>query len=192
MLSEGDKAPLFELESDSGKRVSLKEALGQVGDGKLLVLYFYPKDNTPGCTREAQSFAEGKRKLGAAGATVIGVSKDSIKSHCGFRDKYELNFPLLSDPDLAVHRAYGAYGEKTMYGKKVMGTIRSTFLIAGPAPGKIVKVWSGVKVDGHTDKVLEAVRAARGEGGDGAIAKSAEKSAKKSSGTGPKKSAKKP
>jgi peroxiredoxin Q/BCP len=158
MLSEGDKAPAFELEADDGRRISLKETLKEA---KLAVLYFYPKDSTPGCTREAQGFTEAKRKLAAAGATVLGVSKDSIKSHCGFRDKYAINFPLLSDPDLTVHRAYDAYGEKTMYGKKVMGTIRSTFLIG--ADGKIARVWRGVKVDGHVEAVLEAIKEARGK-----------------------------
>jgi peroxiredoxin Q/BCP len=153
MLSEGDKAPAFVLESDGGASTSLKEILS---DGKMAAVYFYPKDNTPGCTREAQSFAEAKRKLTQAGVKVVGVSKDSIKSHCGFRDKYDLNFPLLSDPDLTVHKAYGAYGEKTMYGKKVMGTIRSTFLI-GP-DGVVLRAWRNVKVDGHVDDVLEAAR----------------------------------
>jgi thioredoxin-dependent peroxiredoxin len=166
MLSEGDKAPPFELESDDGKRFSLTEALKEARQarqagpgGTAVVLYFYPKDSTPGCTREAQAFTEAKRKLAAAGATVAGVSKDSIKSHCGFRDKYAINFPLLSDPDLAVHRAYGAYGEKTMYGKKVMGTIRSTFLIS--PDGKIARAWRGVKVDGHVDAVPEAIKGAK-------------------------------
>src|SRR5271163_114754 len=147
MLSEGDKAPDLTLEADTGESFSLTEALkgdkqGKDGEARSLVLYFYPKDNTPGCTREAQAFTEAKRKLSAAGATVVGVSKDSIKSHCGFRDKYALNFPLLSDPELTVHRAYEAYGEKTMYGKKVMGTIRSTFLITPER--KIAHVWRGV------------------------------------------------
>ncbi len=154
MVSEGDKAPSFELESDSGERVASKDFAG-----KYLVLYFYPKDNTPGCTREAQSFTEAKRKLSAAGAAVVGVSKDSIKSHCGFRDKYAINFPLLSDADLSVHKAYGAYGEKTMYGKKVMGTIRSTFLV-GP-DGKVARAWRNVKVDGHVDDVIAAIKAAK-------------------------------
>jgi peroxiredoxin Q/BCP len=156
MLSEGDKAPQFDLESDSGERVSLKSALG---DGDFVVLYFYPKDSTPGCTREAQAFTAAQKKLAAAGATVLGVSKDSIKSHCGFRDKYALRFPLLSDPDLTTHKAYGAYGEKTMYGKKVQGTIRSTFLI--DAKGRLVNIWRNVKVDGHVEKVIEAVQAAK-------------------------------
>ena len=157
MLSEGDKAPAFELASDDGESFSLTEALKE-GGGRSLVLYFYPKDDTPGCTREAQGFTEAKRKLTAAGASVVGVSKDSIKSHCGFRDKYRLAFPLLSDPELAVHRAYGAYGEKTMYGKKVLGVIRSTFLIA--PDGKIAKAWRSVKVDGHVDAVLDAIKSA--------------------------------
>ncbi|HEY2510916.1 MAG TPA: peroxiredoxin [Polyangiaceae bacterium] len=156
MLTEGDKAPAFELESDGGEKVSLK---GSLESGKLVVLYFYPRDNTPGCTREAQAFTEAKRKLAAAGAMVLGVSKDSIKSHCGFRDKYALNFPLLSDPSLGVHKAYGAYGEKMMYGKKVEGTIRSTFLIGAGA--KVLHVWRNVKVDGHVDAVLEAIREAK-------------------------------
>jgi peroxiredoxin Q/BCP len=192
MLSEGDKAPTFELASDEdggderGSRFSLTEALRQEGrqggqaSGSSVVLYFYPKDNTPGCTREAQAFSEAKRKLAAAGATVVGVSKDSIKSHCGFRAKYALTFPLLSDPDLTVHRAYGAYGEKTMYGKKVMGVIRSTFLI-GP-DGKVVKAWRGVKVDGHVDAVLAALGGAGGASAKPAAKKSAvpaKKSAKK-------------
>jgi peroxiredoxin Q/BCP len=151
MLTEGDKAPPFDLESDSGKRIALKDFRGQ-----HLVLYFYPKDNTPGCTREAQSFTASAKKLAALGASVVGVSKDSIKSHCGFVDKIGIGFPLLSDPDLAVHRAYEAYGEKTMYGKKVMGTIRSTFLI-GP-DGAIEHVWKSVKVDGHAEAVLDAIK----------------------------------
>jgi peroxiredoxin Q/BCP len=160
-LSEGDKAPAFDLENDGGGRSTLKEAVASGGakDGRWLVLYFYPKDSTPGCTREAEAFTAAKRKLAALGALVMGVSKDSIKSHCTFRDKYALAFPLLSDPDLAVHRAYGAYGEKTMYGKNVMGTIRSTFLIS--PEGRVARAWRGVKVDGHVDAVLEAIREAK-------------------------------
>jgi peroxiredoxin Q/BCP len=153
--NEGDDAPDFDLESDAGSRVALRDFAG-----KVLVLYFYPKDNTPGCTREAQSFTEAKKKLAAAGASVVGVSKDSVKSHCGFRDKYAINFPLLSDPDLKVHEAYGAYGEKTMYGKKVQGTIRSTFVV--DPKGKIARAFRNVKVDGHVDAVLLAVKAAKG------------------------------
>ena len=149
-LAPGDSAPDFSLESDSGKKVSLADFRG-----KTLVLYFYPKDSTPGCTRQAQAFEAAKQKMTKRGAAVVGVSKDSIKSHCSFRDKYALSFPLLSDPDLAVHRAYSVYGEKMMYGKKIMGTIRSTFVI--DKKGKIAKVFSPVKVDGHADEILAAV-----------------------------------
>ncbi len=149
-LSEGDKAPAFDLPSDSGKNLKLADF-----SGRSLVLYFYPKDNTPGCTREAQAFTKLLPAFKKAGADVVGVSKDSVTSHCGFRDKLKLKVPLLSDPDLGVHKAYGAYGEKTMYGKKTMGVIRSTFLIEG---GKIKRAWSSVKVDGHAEAVLEALK----------------------------------
>jgi thioredoxin-dependent peroxiredoxin len=151
MLKEGQKAPRFALPSDGGKDVRLDDFAG-----KRVVVYFYPRDNTPGCTREAQAFAAASRDFAKLGATVLGISKDSIASHCGFRDKYKLDFPLLSDADLSVHKAFGAYGEKNMYGKKVLGTIRSTFVI-GP-DGKLVKVFSSVKVDGHADAVLAALR----------------------------------
>jgi thioredoxin-dependent peroxiredoxin len=150
MLKEGDRAPSFELPSDAGKAVKLSDFAGQ-----KLVLYFYPRDNTPGCTREAVAFSAAAKRIAAAGASVVGVSKDSVKSHGSFRDKHELTIPLLSDPDLVVHRAFGAWGEKTMYGKKVEGTIRSTFVI-GPE-GKITKVFPSVKVDGHVEAVIEAL-----------------------------------
>jgi peroxiredoxin Q/BCP len=162
MLKEGDKAPAFELESDAGGKVKLSDFAG-----KTLVLYFYPKDNTPGCTREAIGFSGAADRIAAAGARVVGVSKDSVKSHGSFRDKYDLAIPLLSDPDLAVHRAYGAWGEKTMYGKKVQGTIRSTFIV-GPS-GVVTKVFPSVKVDIHVDQVLAVL----GAGGGGAAKKAA-------------------
>lgn len=149
MLEEGDKAPDFSLESDSGSRVSLRDF-----SGKTLVLYFYPKDSTPGCTRQAQGFSAAKRAIEAAGAAVVGVSKDSVKSHCSFRDKFKLTIPLLSDPDLRVHKAYGAYGKKVMYGREVEGTLRTTFLIRD---GIIQRVFRNVKVDGHADAVLQAI-----------------------------------
>ncbi|KYF54175.1 bacterioferritin comigratory protein [Sorangium cellulosum] len=158
MLNAGDRAPDFSLESDSGETVSLADF-----PGKTVVLYFYPKDDTPGCTREAQAFSEALQAFAEAGAVVLGVSRDSVERHRKFRDKYGLGVTLLSDPDLAAHEAYSAYGEKTMYGKKVMGTIRSTFVIG---PDRALKhVFSGVKVDGHADAVLALVR-----GGGGAPA----------------------
>jgi peroxiredoxin Q/BCP len=150
----GLPAPDFALESDSGERMSRSGF-----EGKWLVLYFYPHDNTPGCTREAQGFSEAVARLQSLGAAVVGVSRDSVKSHCGFRDKIGIRFPLLSDPDLEAHRAFGAWGTKTMYGKKVEGIIRSTFLIA--PDGTVANVWSGVKVDGHAETVIAAIRAAR-------------------------------
>ncbi|WP_437956262.1 peroxiredoxin [Sorangium sp. So ce119] len=151
MLNAGDRAPDFSLDSDSGKTVSLADF-----PGKTVVLYFYPKDDTPGCTREAQAFSEALHAFTEAGAVVLGVSRDSAERHRKFRAKYDLGVTLLSDPDLTAHDAYGAYGEKTMYGKKVMGTIRSTFIIG---PDRTVKhIFSGVKVDGHADAVLALVR----------------------------------
>jgi peroxiredoxin Q/BCP len=152
--SEGASAPRFDLESDAGSRVTDADFAG-----KWLVLYFYPKDNTPGCTREAQDFTAAAARLKKLGAAVIGVSKDSVKTHCGFKEKLGISFPLLSDPDLAVHRAYGAWGKKVMYGKEVEGVIRSTFLVA--PDGKVAKRWTGVKVDGHVEKVLAALQELR-------------------------------
>lgn len=161
MLKAGDKAPSFNLESDAGGRVSLKDFAG-----KTLVLYFYPRDNTPGCTRQAQGFTAAKRAIEAAGGAVLGVSRDSLKSHQSFREKCGLGITLLSDPDLAVHRAYGAWGEKTMYGKKIEGVLRTTFLVAG---GKVARVFPNVKVDGHAEAVLAAI----GELSGGPAAKAA-------------------
>lgn len=152
----GERAPEFRLESDAGDTLSLQDFAG-----KWLVLYFYPRDSTPGCTREAQEFTRVVPRLRKMSAAVVGISKDSVKSHCSFRDKIGIKFPLLSDPDLVVHRAYRAWGTKTMYGKKVEGTIRSTFLIS-PA-GNIVHVWGPVRVDGHVEEVLAILRAAREE-----------------------------
>ncbi|AUX46945.1 peroxiredoxin [Sorangium cellulosum] len=178
MLNAGDRAPDFSLESDQGGKVSLSDLRG-----KTVVLYFYPKDDTPGCTREAQAFSAAMSAFAEAGAVVLGVSRDSVERHRKFRDKYDLAVTLLSDPDLAAHNAYGAYGEKSMYGKKVMGTIRSTFVI-GP-DGVIKHVFGSVKVDGHADAVLALVR------GAGAPAPAAKGSAKSSAKT-PSKPAAKP
>jgi peroxiredoxin Q/BCP len=150
MLKEGDKAPAFKLPSVEGGDVGLKDFAG-----KTVVLYFYPKDDTPGCTREACAFRDSQAALKKAGAVVLGVSPDSVESHQKFRTKYKLNFPLLADADKSVSKKYGAYGEKVLYGKKVTGMIRSTFVIDGA--GFVRKVFPRVKVDGHADKVLEVV-----------------------------------
>jgi peroxiredoxin Q/BCP len=155
---EGAAAPAFDLESDLGNRITSDDYAG-----KWLVLYFYPKDNTPGCTREAHDFTAALPKMKKLGAEVLGVSKDSVKTHGGFRDKEGIRYPLLSDPELEAHKAYGAWGTKTMYGKKVTGVIRSTFLVS--PEGKVAKAWKGVKVDGHVDKVLAAIEAAKDGGG---------------------------
>jgi peroxiredoxin Q/BCP len=156
-VKEGAKAPKFDLESDAGDHMALDDFAG-----KWLVLYFYPRDNTPGCTREAQDFTAAAARLKKLGAEVVGVSKDSVKSHCGFKDKIGISYSLLSDPELAAHRAYGAWGMKTMYGKKVEGVIRSTFLIS--PDGKMAHAWRSVKVDGHVDKVIAALQEARAAG----------------------------
>ncbi|MBL8862435.1 MAG: thioredoxin-dependent thiol peroxidase [Planctomycetes bacterium] len=150
MLSPNSPAPAFSLPSTSGRSVSTKELRGQ-----RFVLYFYPKDDTPGCTREACDFRDNLARLGRAGVRVLGVSKDSLASHQKFREKYGLSFELLSDAGNAVARAYGAFGEKLMYGKPVTGVIRSTFLI--DAEGRVERVWSPVKVDGHVEAVLAAI-----------------------------------
>ncbi len=151
MIEEGAKAPAFSLKDQDGKTVKLSDFAG-----KQVVLYFYPKDMTPGCTTEACDFRDNNTKLTKAGAVVLGVSPDSEKSHQKFIAKYELSFPLLVDADHAVAEKYGAWGEKSLYGRKFMGIIRSTFLI-GP-DGKVKKVWPKVKVAGHVDEVLAAVK----------------------------------
>jgi len=147
MVKAGDAAPTFKAPADSGSDLSLEDF-----KGKTLVLYFYPKDDTPGCTVEANEFTALADEFAAAGATVLGVSRDTVKSHCKFRDKYGLKVALLSDPELTLHNAYGAWGEKTMYGKKVEGVLRSTFVIDGR--GVVVKAYPNVKAAGHAAKVL--------------------------------------
>jgi thioredoxin-dependent peroxiredoxin len=147
MVKEGAKAPAFTLESDDGGKVSLTDL-----KGKKVVLYFYPRDNTPGCTLEAQGFRDAAAQLKKKGAVVLGVSRDSIKSHCKFRDDHKLNFRLLSDPDAKAIKAYGAWGEKNMYGKKTEGILRTTVVI--DEDGKVSKVYPKVKVAGHVEKVL--------------------------------------
>ena len=150
MIQEGKKAPLFSLPSSEGGRVSLKDLRG-----KPVVLYFYPKDDTPGCTREACGFRDTQAALKKKGALVLGVSGDSLASHAKFKGKYKLSFPLLSDADKAVAKKYGAWGEKVLYGKKLIGMIRSTFVI--DSEGVVRKVFPRVKVDGHADQVLKAL-----------------------------------
>ena len=150
-LTEGQPAPDFSAETDRGETVSLKDFAG-----KHVVLYFYPKDDTPGCTTEACNFRDNMSLLEAAGAVVLGISLDSIQSHQKFRDKFELPFTLLSDPEHEVADAYGVYGQKTFMSREYMGVDRATFLI-GP-DGKLEKVWPKVKPDGHADEVLAALR----------------------------------
>lgn len=149
-IDEGKKAPAFTLTADDSSKVRLSELAGSP-----VVLYFYPKDDTPGCTREACAFRDQKAKLKKQGAVVLGVSPDDVESHVKFRDKYKLNFPLLADPDHKIAEKYGAWREKNMYGKKSMGIQRSTFLI--DSAGKVAKVWKRVKVDGHDQQVLDAL-----------------------------------
>jgi thioredoxin-dependent peroxiredoxin len=151
MIEVGKKAPAFTLESSEGGKVKLSDF-----SGKPVVLYFYPRDNTPGCTLEAQDFNSALSSLAKLGAIVLGVSKDSIASHCKFRDKYKLKFPLLSDAEGKVLETYGAWGDKVLYGKKSKGIIRSTVLIG--KDGKVVRHWPKVSVKGHVDEVVDAVK----------------------------------
>lgn len=155
MLKAGDRAPAFTLTGIDAKgkeiTLSLKDLIG-----KKVVLYFYPRDNTPGCTTEACDFRDSLTRLKKTNAVIIGVSPDKPESHVKFRDKQNLNFPLLCDTDKKVAESYGAYGEKKLYGKVSMGIIRSTFII--DEKGKIAKLWSKVKVKGHVDEVLAALK----------------------------------
>jgi peroxiredoxin Q/BCP len=152
-LIPGKKVPDFTLEGARGK-VTLASLRG-APPGKYVVVYFYPKDKTPGCTREGQAFSLAMPAFAKAGAVVVGVSKDSVATHASFAESCGIKVPLLSDTDLHVHKAYGAYGEKTMYGKKVTGTIRSTFIVA--PDGTLARAFRSVKVDGHADAVLAAI-----------------------------------
>jgi peroxiredoxin Q/BCP len=152
---EGKKAPDFELPTLDGKTVALKDLVGK----RNLVLYFYPKDMTPGCTTEACSFRDNLDGIRAAGANVAGISADSPDSHRKFTDKYSLNFPLLSDVGNKVGKLYGTYGKKSLYGREFMGTIRTTFVI--DRAGVVRKVFPKVKVNGHTEQVLAALKEIR-------------------------------
>ena len=148
---ENSKAPTFTLAAHDGSKLKLSDL-----KGSPVVLYFYPADDTPGCTREACAFRDRSAELKKLGAKVFGISPDDVASHVKFRDKFQLNFPLLADPDHAVAEKYGAWREKNMYGRKKMRIARSTFLIDGE--GKIVKVWKAVKVDGHDEHVIAALK----------------------------------
>ncbi|MFC2130638.1 thioredoxin-dependent thiol peroxidase [Bacteroidota bacterium] len=150
-IGPGKKAPAFTAEIEGGSKISLKDFIG-----KWVVLYFYPKDNTPGCTNEACSFRDSMDVLTKMNTEVIGVSPDSVKSHDKFREKFNLNFHLLSDPEKKICGKYDVIAEKNMFGKKVKGVIRSTFLI-DPA-GNVRQVFSKVKVAGHTEEVMEALK----------------------------------
>jgi peroxiredoxin Q/BCP len=149
-LQVGKKAPAFTLESSSGKKVALKDLLG-----KTVVLYFYPKDNTPGCTIEAQDFRDRKAQFSRKKAVVFGISKDSIDSHCKFVDKQDLNFELLSDSEGVACEKYGVWQEKKNYGKTYMGIVRSTFVI--DPEGKLQHVQYNVRVKDHAQKILESL-----------------------------------
>ena len=149
-VEEGETAPDFTLPADDGRQVKLSDLRG-----KPVVLYFYPQDDTPGCTKEACAFRDRTRDLEAKGAVVLGVSPDDVASHGQFRDKYSLNFPLLADTDHEVADRYGAWREKNMCGKTSMGIQRSTFVI--DRDGKVRKVWKKVNVDGHDEAVLQAL-----------------------------------
>jgi peroxiredoxin Q/BCP len=151
MIEQGKPAPAFTLKADDGDKLSLAGF-----KGRYLVLYFYPRDDTPGCTLEAQGFNKALGQLDRLGAAVVGVSKDSLESHCKFRDKYKLKFPLLSDPDGKTIEKYGAWGEKNMYGKKSMGIVRSTVIV--DPQGKVARVFPKVKVDGHVEAVIDAIK----------------------------------
>ncbi len=150
-VAEGDPAPDFSMPASGGRTVSLSDM-----KGKPFILYFYPKADTPGCTKEACAFEEAGVTLGKMGLNVIGVSPDKMKPIEKFAEKYSLKFPLASDEDHSVAERYGSWVEKSMYGKKYMGIDRSTFLIG--ADGKVVKAWRKVSVTGHVEQVLEAVR----------------------------------
>lgn len=151
MIEEGKLAPSFSLADQDGKVHALKDYLG-----KKVVLYFYPKDNTPGCTKEACSFRDEFAEFKKSNAVILGISADAVKSHKNFSEKFSLPFPLLSDESKKMIEAYGVWKEKSMYGKKYMGIERTTVII--DEKGKIKKIFPKVKVEGHTEEVLEALK----------------------------------
>jgi peroxiredoxin Q/BCP len=150
MIEVGDKAPEFKLKNDEGGEVSLKDF-----KGKKVVLYFYPKDDTPGCTKEACGFRDNEKKFEKGNTVILGVSADDVDSHVKFKKKFGLPFPLLSDPEKKAIKAYGVWKEKSMYGKKYMGIERTTFVI--DENGNIAKIFPKVKVDGHIEEVLASL-----------------------------------
>ena len=152
-MKVGQPAPPFSLQAADGKTVALSDFRG-----KRVILYFYPKDDTPGCTREACGFRDALPRLGREGAVVLGVSRDSLPSHQRFAGKFRLTFPLLSDPDAAVCKAYGVYKQKSLYGRIFLGIERMTFLI--DEEGRIARIFPKVKVDGHVEAVLQALTGA--------------------------------
>ena len=151
MIDVGDKAPAFNGVTDGGGGLSLKDL-----KGKKVVLYFYPKDATPGCTTEAQGFRDALDDFAKLGAEIVGVSKDSVKRHDNFKAKHELPFALISDEDGVICEAYGVWQEKKNYGKTYMGIVRTTFLI--DENGKVAEIWRNLRVKGHVGKVLEAAK----------------------------------
>jgi peroxiredoxin Q/BCP len=153
VVGEGEKAPSFHLPRDGGNTVSLADFAGQ-----KLVLFFYPRADTPGCTREAIDFTRLKDAFAAAGTAVVGVSADEPKAQDAFRNKHQLAVPLASDEKHEMLAAYGAWGEKSMYGRTFMGILRTTVLIG--TDGRIIRVWRNVRVDGHAEEVLAAARSA--------------------------------
>ena len=150
-IEVGTKSPSFTLKATDGSRVRLADLRGNP-----VVLYFYPRDDTPGCTKEACAFRDRKDEIEALGAQVLGISPDDVVSHQAFAGKFDLNFRLLADTNHAVAEKYGAWRERNRYGRRFMGIQRSTFII--DADGKVARVWKSVKVDGHDEKVLEALR----------------------------------
>src|SRR5262245_22113675 len=149
-MKVGQKAPDFNVKDDAGKTVKLSDF-----KGKKIVLYFYPKDDTPGCTTEACNFRDGLAEIRKKGAVVLGVSADSTESHKKFKDKFDLNFPLLADTDRKLIEDYGVWKEKSMYGRKYMGVERTTYIIG--KDGKVTHIFPKVKVSEHADEVLEAL-----------------------------------
>ncbi len=152
MVAEGRQAPDFDLPSDSGNNIKLSKL-----KGRTVVIYFYPKDDTSGCTREAKDFSDLAKDYAKAGVTIVGISPDSVAAHAKFRAKHDLSVLLGADTEKAVATAYGVWVEKSMYGRKYMGVERATFLVDGK--GRVAKIWRKVKVPGHAAEVLAAARA---------------------------------